>query len=265
MTSPAHRVTLSSRARIRAPARCAQRPTRSSAWRELSAASRRRPVCRQFLAHSCTIAYWHKPRWTTGGTEGDPAYAGFWNDLITARATVVLNGHDHGYQHLAPLDANGSAHPGGVTQFVVGTGGKDDEPADIPGPTVIAQNGTDFGVLKLTLHASSADYAFQTTGGTVPDAGTVNCSARALPPSADSPAVSGVAPLFGSSAGGTQIQVSGSNFTTASTVSVGGNPATNVTVTSPTSLRATVPPMTAYPGASTVDVTVTTTNGTSTV
>ncbi len=163
------------------------------------------------------------------------------------------------------MDANGSAQPGGVTQFVVGTGGKDDEPADIPGPTVIAQNGTDFGVLKLTLHASSADYAFQTTGGTVPDAGTVNCSARALPPSADSPAVSGVAPLFGSSAGGTQIQVSGSNFTTASTVSVGGNPATNVTVTSPTSLRATVPPMTAYPGASTVDVTVTTTNGTSTV
>ena len=213
---------------------------------------------------TCTIAYWHEPRWTTGGTAGVAQYAAFWNDLVAAKATMVLNGHNHGYQHLAPLDANGNATTGGLSQFVVGTGGKDHSAADAPGPTVIAQDNTDFGVLQLTLHASSASYAFHTTGGATPDAGTVNCTtAPGVPPTTNAPTVSGVAPISGPSSGGTRLTLSGTNFTTGTTVSVGGNPATTIVVTSSTSLTATVPPMTASPGASTVDVVVTTGNGTS--
>ena len=36
---------------------------------------------------------------------------------------MVLNGHEHFYQHFGPMDANGNLVNGGVSQFIVGTGG----------------------------------------------------------------------------------------------------------------------------------------------
>ncbi len=49
-----------------------------------------------------------------------------WNDLYEAGADVVLNGHAHNYERLAPIDPQGSADPQkGIREFVVGTGGRD--------------------------------------------------------------------------------------------------------------------------------------------
>ncbi|WP_394663379.1 putative Ig domain-containing protein [uncultured Sphingomonas sp.] len=77
------------------------------------------------------------------------------------------------------------------------------------------------------------------------------------------PTVSAVTPAEGSTAGGTTITVTGTNFTSGSTVTVGGTPATGVTIASATSLTAVTPAGTA--GAATVQVTnmagVSTTNG----
>lgn len=167
--------------------------------------------------NTCTLAYWHEPRWTYGGQQGVPEYAAFWNDLVAARATMVLNGHDHLYEHLGPMDAAGNPTPGGLTQFTVGTGGENHEGAAPPGPTVIAQDDTDFGVLKLTLHASSADYAFQTTTGTTPDTGAVSC------PSVIAPG----APVIGSAVAGNASATVG--FT--APASNGGAPITRYTAT----------------------------------
>jgi hypothetical protein len=74
------------------------------------------------------------------------------------------------------------------------------------------------------------------------------------------PAVSGVSPSNGTTAGGTSVTVSGSGFTGATAVNFGMVPAASFTVSSDTSISAVVP----AESAATVDVTVTTANGTST-
>ena len=57
------------------------------------------------------------------------------------------------------------------------------------------------------------------------------------------PTISGLSPALGRVAGGTQVSISGSNFLVgATTVTVGGQPATSVAVTGDASLTAVVPP-----------------------
>ncbi len=68
-----------------------------------------------------------------------------------------------------------------------------------------------------------------------------------------SPTVTGVSPASGPTAGNTSVTISGTDFATGDQVSFGSNPATNVTVGSPTSITATDPAGAAGP----VDVTVT--------
>ncbi len=73
------------------------------------------------------------------------------------------------------------------------------------------------------------------------------------------PTVTGVDPVAGLETGGTEVTIVGTELTGASAVSFGGASATGFTVTSPTSIAAIAPP-----GLGTVDVTVTTSGGTST-
>src|SRR6185312_16048129 len=73
---------------------------------------------------ACTLAYWHKPRWSSGTHHNEPAYNAFWQDLYAAGADVVLDGHDHDYERFAPLSPAGKVDPArGLQEFVVGTGG----------------------------------------------------------------------------------------------------------------------------------------------
>jgi IPT/TIG domain len=74
-----------------------------------------------------------------------------------------------------------------------------------------------------------------------------------IQPSPTVPTVSGVTPNSGTTLGGTTITVTGTNFGEGATVAVGGAAATNVVVTSPTSLTA----VTAQRSAGNVEVTVT--------
>jgi sugar lactone lactonase YvrE len=74
------------------------------------------------------------------------------------------------------------------------------------------------------------------------------------------PAVTGLAPAAGPTAGGNTVTITGVHLTGASAVSFGGNAASNVTVVSDTQVTATAPA-----GSGTVDVRVTTGNGTSIV
>jgi hypothetical protein len=75
------------------------------------------------------------------------------------------------------------------------------------------------------------------------------------------PAVAGISPSSGPTAGGTNVTITGSGFTGATAVMFGSNAATNVTVTSATKITATAPEN----PAGVVDVTVTTPGGTSAV
>ncbi|MFF8770826.1 beta strand repeat-containing protein [Kitasatospora sp. NPDC015120] len=73
------------------------------------------------------------------------------------------------------------------------------------------------------------------------------------------PAVTGLAPTSGSTAGGTAVTLTGSGFTGATAVAFGATAAASFTVNSDTSITATAPAH----AAGTVDVTVTTPGGTS--
>src|SRR5262249_51955559 len=55
------------------------------------------------------------------------------------------------------------------------------------------------------------------------------------------PAISGISPTSGTTAGGTFLTITGTNFVTGATVTVGGNNATNVNVVSATSITCNTP------------------------
>ena len=57
--------------------------------------------------------------------------------------------------------------------------------------------------------------------------------------------VTSISPTSGPTKGGTVVTISGENFLTGATVTIGGTPATNVTVVNPTTITATTPPGTA--------------------
>src|SRR5688572_15383634 len=125
----------------------------------------------------CTLAYWHRPRFSSG-THGNSSRAqAFWNALYEYGADVVLNGHDHTYERFAPQNPNGQADPNrGIREFIVGTGGAGLYPFPSIQPNSEIRNNTAFGVLKLTLHATSYDWQFVPVAGqTFTDSGIGNC------------------------------------------------------------------------------------------
>ncbi len=74
----------------------------------------------------CTLAYFHKPRFSSGLNHGNDLEVGaFWQALYDFNAELILNGHDHDYERFAPQNPRGAADPKrGIREFVVGTGGK---------------------------------------------------------------------------------------------------------------------------------------------
>jgi hypothetical protein len=124
---------------------------------------------------ACVLAYWHHPRFSSA-TAGDSTGVGpLWTALYNAHADLVLNGHDHVYERYAQQDPSGTTTPSGIRELVVGTGGENLDRISNPESNVEASYDRDFGVLVMTLHASSYDWAFKNTTGTVIDGGTTAC------------------------------------------------------------------------------------------
>jgi hypothetical protein len=125
----------------------------------------------------CTLAIWHHPLFTSGTTPGNFHLATFYQDLYDAGADVLVTAHDHNYERFAPQNAQGILDPArGIVEFVAGTGGSNRTPLVFPlQPNSLASNATDFGVLKLVLHATSYDWQFIPVSGSYTDAGTGQC------------------------------------------------------------------------------------------
>jgi hypothetical protein len=124
---------------------------------------------------ACVLAMWHHPLISSGWTLGTPGVLPLWNALYAAHADVVLGGHDHLYERYAQMDPSGNATTSGIREFVVGTGGESLNGLGSSPSTLQAHDSSDFGVLVMTLHASSYDWKFVTTGGAVKDSGTTSC------------------------------------------------------------------------------------------
>ena len=126
----------------------------------------------------CTLAYFHKPRFSSGLNHGnDPEVGAFWQALYDYNAEVILNGHDHDYERFAPQDPGGNADPKrGIREFVVGTGGKNHREFGIRKSNSEVRNNHAFGVLKLTLKTTGYDWKFiPEAGKTFTDSGSGSC------------------------------------------------------------------------------------------
>ena len=120
------------------------------------------------------IAIWHIPSFSSGGAHGNnSSYRAWWDDLYAAHADIVINGHDHDYERFALQSPSGAADPNGIREFVSGTGGAGQRPfGTIRANSQVRSTGT-FGVLQLTLHASSYSWQFiPVAGKTFTDSGT---------------------------------------------------------------------------------------------
>ncbi|MBI4674060.1 MAG: metallophosphoesterase [Chloroflexi bacterium] len=128
----------------------------------------------------CALAMFHRPLFSSGphGRDGGGEKTRvFWQVLYENNADVILNGHDHDYERFAPQDPNGKADAArGIREFVVGTGGGVPYAFGEIKPNSEARRAGRFGVLKLTLRATSYDWEFiAVTGALFGDSGRGEC------------------------------------------------------------------------------------------
>jgi len=147
----------------------------------MSAGSAQEVWLRADLAAStktCTIAYWHHPRFSSGSNHGSSTQsAGVWQALYDAGAEIVISGHDHEYERFAPQTPGAAADPArGIREFIVGTGGAGLYSFATPLPNSEVRDNTSFGVLQLTLKPDGYGWRFiPAQGGRFTDSGSGRC------------------------------------------------------------------------------------------
>ena len=62
-------------------------------------------------SQSCTLAFWHRPLFTSGLHRGAVEVRSFWRDLYGAGADLILNGHSHQYERFSPQNPEGASDP----------------------------------------------------------------------------------------------------------------------------------------------------------
>jgi len=113
----------------------------------------------------CVVAYWHRPRWSSGAHGDYRGVQPLWEAL--SEGSTVLSGHDHHYERYNPID--------GITQFVVGTGGKSMRNVSSPdSESAIVYDDTP-GVLMMDLYEDRYIWYFISTDYAIVDTGTVTC------------------------------------------------------------------------------------------
>ena len=125
----------------------------------------------------CRLAFWHQPRFSTGPHFNNAAYDGFWRALYGARVDVVLNGHDHNYERFAPIDPDEHPQHDGITEFVVGTGGRNHSLFLFPeSDLTVTRNRDTFGILIMKLGPRGYSFRFAgEAGSTFTDSGSASC------------------------------------------------------------------------------------------
>lgn len=128
--------------------------------------------------NTCTLAYWHRSRFSSGADHGSsPDLGPIWTELYAAGVDVVVSGHDHIYERFAPQTPAAAPDTAfGIRQFVAGTGG---DAADALGTVAanseVRRTGVS-GVLAFAL--SSGRYAWHfvpVAGQTFADSGSGSC------------------------------------------------------------------------------------------
>jgi uncharacterized repeat protein (TIGR01451 family) len=131
----------------------------------------------------CKLAYYHEPLYSSSGGSGSGGITTnsirpLFQTLYDGGVDVVLNGHRHFYERLAPMNPDGELDiEQGIRVFVVGTGG-----ASILNPnnafplSEVRFGNNTFGVMKLYLYSDSYAWKFiPVPGKTLSDTGFYAC------------------------------------------------------------------------------------------
>jgi len=109
----------------------------------------------------CTLAYWHHPRHSSVQRIENRSVQPLWAALAEAGADLVLTGHVHHYERIAPLNADGAIdRRNGMRSFVVGTGGRNYQRLPVRKAYSEAANTDTFGVLMLELRPDGYGWLF---------------------------------------------------------------------------------------------------------
>jgi hypothetical protein len=125
----------------------------------------------------CTIAYWHRPLFSSGTYGASPEVRLLWQILYDGGADLILNGHEHDYERFLPQTPDGVVDSvKGIPQIIAGTGGGVLRKMNAPfARNSVFQIHGRFGVLKLTLGAGEYRHAFIDATGRVWDPGAGKC------------------------------------------------------------------------------------------
>jgi hypothetical protein len=126
---------------------------------------------------SCTVAYWHHPRFSSGSHGTNVRVTSVWQILYDKNVDLVLTGHDHHYERFLPQTPSGVLDTlKGIPSFVIGTGGADLRGLRRP---LAANSATriegHYGVLVLTLGSKEYRSVFLSTNGLQWDASGGRC------------------------------------------------------------------------------------------
>lgn len=124
----------------------------------------------------CVLAYWHHPMTSSGFYGRYPPVDPLWVASVEGGVDLVLTGHEHYYERLAPLGADVVPDPDGVPLIMAGTGGVELRPRGevVSGSEVIIDDA--FGYLRLELAPDKYEFEFMALDGAVRDSGAGSCT-----------------------------------------------------------------------------------------
>jgi acid phosphatase type 7 len=126
-------------------------------------------------AKSCTVAFWHHPRYSSGKHGNADHMRDLYKILDDGKVDLALNGHVHSYERFDPQDADGNGAVQGIRQFTVGTGGGSLTGFGTIKPNSVYRSNLDYGVLELSLEKTRYAWKFITASGKMTDSGDAQC------------------------------------------------------------------------------------------
>jgi hypothetical protein len=132
-------------------------------------------------ANKCTLAAFHAPRFmssTSAGFTVRSQRASLWEILEPNGVDVVLNGQEHHYERMAPMDWQGAPNETKARQFNVGTGGESitNEAAIVAIHPSSEMRIHRYGVLRLSLETAGYKWEFLPDDGSAAlDSGSGTC------------------------------------------------------------------------------------------
>jgi acid phosphatase type 7 len=123
----------------------------------------------------CTMAVWHHPVFSSGPNSGSGVMRDMWALLESARAEVILSGHEHLYERFARQMSDGRPDAvNGIRQLIAGTGG-----ADLTNFFRSAPNSEErirrHGVIRMTLRPAQLEWEYLGIDGSILDRGLDTC------------------------------------------------------------------------------------------